>query len=235
LDAGLLVVARGLTRRFGATTALDGVDLTVRRGEPVALFGENGAGKTTLLRVLSGGLRPTEGTLTIEGEDPRRRPAAARGRIGLLSHQTLLYDDLSAQENLVFFAKLHGLREPEAKAREALAAAGLSDRGDEPVRGFSRGMQQRVALARALLHDPPLLLLDEPSSGLDARASARLGVALADAGERGATWVLATHDVDLGLALCGRWVAMRRGRVMDGGVSSGQNADRVRELVRGPE
>ena len=235
MDDGLLVVARGLTRRFGATTALDGVDLTLRRGEPVALFGENGAGKTTLLRVLSGGLRPTEGTLAIDGADPRRSPATARGRIGLLSHQTLLYDDLSAEENLVFFARLHGLREPAAKAREALAAAGLADRAGEPVRGFSRGMQQRVALARALLHEPPLLLLDEPSSGLDARASARLGSALADAALRGATWVLATHDVELGLALCTRWVAMRRGRVMDGGVCSGQDADRVRELVRGPE
>jgi len=234
LSAEFLVVGSGLTRRFGATTALDGVDLTVRRGEPLALFGVNGAGKTTLLRLLSGGLKPTQGSLAIEGIDPRHAPAAARGRIGLLSHHTLLYDDLSALENLVFFAKLHGLAAPEARARAMLSEVGLTDRADEPVRGFSRGMQQRVALARALLHDPSLLLLDEPSSGLDARASSRLREALRDAASRGATWVIATHDVEEGLALCPRWIAMRRGRVIDGGASVGQDADRVRELVRGP-
>lgn len=234
MGADTLVVASGLTRRFGATTALDGVDLTVRRGEPVALFGANGAGKTTLLRVLSGGLKPTSGTLSIEGRDPRTAGTAARGRIGLLSHQTLLYDDLSALENLVFFAKLYGVAAPHVKARELLAETGLDARADEPVRTFSRGMQQRVALARALLHDPSLLLLDEPSSGLDATASARLRDALQQAAARGATWVLASHDVELGLALAARWVAMRRGRIMDAGVCSGQDADRIRELMRGP-
>jgi heme exporter protein A len=234
LNAELLVVASGLTRRFGATTALDGVNLSVCRGEPLALFGANGAGKTTLLRVLSGGLKPTAGSLAIEGHDPRRAPAAARGRIGLLSHHSLLYDDLSALENLVFFGKLHGLPQPDERARALLLSVGLGDRADEPLRGFSRGMQQRVALARALIHDPSLLLLDEPSSGLDARASARLREALREAAARGATWVLATHDVEEGLDLCSHWIAMRRGRVMDGGVSSGQDADRVRELVRGP-
>lgn len=234
MSAEFLVVGSGLTRRFGATTALDGVDLTVRRGEPLALFGVNGAGKTTLLRLLSGGLKPTTGSLVIEGHDPRHAPAKARGRIGLLSHHTLLYDDLSATENLVFFGKLHGLWKPEDRARALLEEVGLTDRADEPVRGFSRGMQQRVALARALLHDPSLLLLDEPASGLDARASARLREALRDAASRGATWVIATHDVEEGLALCPRWIAMRRGRVIDGGDAVGQDADRVRELVRGP-
>ena len=233
MSAEPLVVARGLIRRFGATTALDGVDFTVHRGEPVALFGVNGAGKTTLLRLLSGGLKPTAGTLSIEGLDPRRAPAAARGRIGLLSHHTLLYDDLSAMENLVFFAQLHGLPSPGARAAALLEEVGLSDRADEPVRGFSRGMQQRVALARALLHGPSLLLLDEPSSGLDARASARLREALRDAGRNGATWIMATHDVEEGLDLCPRWLAMRRGRVIDGGASRGQDADRLRALVRG--
>lgn len=229
-----LVVARRLTRRFGTQTALDGVDLDVRRGEPLALFGVNGAGKTTLLRLLSGGLKPTTGSLSIEGIDSRRAPASARGRIGLLSHHTLLYDDLSARENLAFFARLHGLHRPDDRARELLDDVGLADRADEAVSGFSRGMQQRVALARALLHDPSLLLLDEPSSGLDARASASLRIALRDAASRGATWVMATHDLEEGLDLCPRWIAMRRGRVIDGGVSSGADADRLRELVRGP-
>jgi heme exporter protein A len=234
LDGELLVVASGLMRRFGATTALDGVNLTVRRGEPVALFGVNGAGKTTLLRILSGALKPTQGTLAIAGHNPRHAPAAARGLIGLLSHHTLLYDDLSALENLVFFARLHGIAHPLDRARELLEEVGLTDRADEPVRGFSRGMQQRVALARSLLHSPSLLLLDEPSSGLDARASARLRQALREAGTRGATWVIATHDVEEGLDLCPRWIAMRRGQVIDEGASVGADADRVRQLVRGP-
>ena len=233
MDAGFLVAASGLTRRFGATTALDGVDLTVRRGEPLALFGVNGAGKSTLLRLLSGGLKPTQGTLAIDGQDPRRAPDRARSRIGLLSHHTLLYDDLTALENLVFFARLHGLERPHDRAASKLEEVGLTDRAHEPVSGFSRGMQQRVALARALLHEPSLLLLDEPSSGLDARASARLREALKDAASRGATWIIATHDVEEGLALCPRWIALRRGRVIDGGASVGQDADRVRELVRG--
>jgi heme exporter protein A len=233
LDAEILVDGRGLTRRFGSTTALDGVDLTVRRGKSLALFGVNGAGKTTLLRLLSGGLRPTGGSLTIGGLDPRRAPTEARGRIGLLTHHTLLYDDLSAVENLVFFAKLHGVPQPFDRARALLSDAGLIDRADEPVRGFSRGMQQRVALARALLHDPSLLLLDEPSSGLDARSAARLEAALHDAASRGATWILATHDVEEGLAICPRWILLNRGRVQDGGSHIGPDADRARRLVLG--
>lgn len=233
MTTALLVAAHGLTRRFGATTALDGIDFEVRHGEPVALFGVNGAGKTTLLRILSGGLKPTTGSLAIDGVDPRHAPDEARGRIGLLSHHTLLYDDLSARENLEFFGSLHGLPDPASRANEMLAEVGLEDRADEPVRGFSRGMQQRVALARALLHAPSLLLLDEPSSGLDVRSSTRLRAALRDAAGRGATWVLATHDVEEGLDLCPRWVALRRGRTVDTGSSAGDDADRLRALVRG--
>ena len=231
-DAPLLS-ARGLTRRFGAATALDGVDLEVRRGEPVALFGVNGAGKTTLLRILAGGLRPTKGTLVVDGVDARAGGRSLRGRIGLLSHQTLLYDDLTARENLLFFAALHGVSDAPAAAADGLERVGLASRADDPVRALSRGMQQRVALARALLHGPALLLLDEPATGLDARSSEGLRTALRDAGARGATWVLATHDVDEGLDLCPRWVALRHGRVIDSGASAGEDATRLRALVRG--
>jgi len=225
VESTSLVAARGLTRRFGATVALDRIDLDVRAGEPVAVFGVNGAGKTTLLRILSGGLRPDGGTLTIRG---------GRGRIGLLSHQTLLYDDLTARENLVFFAALHGVPDPAGRAGRMLEDIGLADRADEPLRGFSRGMQQRVALARALLHDPVLLLLDEPGSGLDARSSGRLRVALRETAARGVTWLLATHDVDEGLLLCPRWIALDRGRIADAGASEGTDATRARAIVAGP-
>jgi heme exporter protein A len=225
-----LVAARALTRRFGAAIALDGIDFDVRAGESVALFGANGAGKTTLLRLLAGTLRPTSGSLLVGGVDARRQDAAARAAIGLLSHQTLLYDDLTAEENLRFFASLYGLADPRGAARRRLAEAGLAEHAARPVGGFSRGMQQRIALARALLHEPALLLLDEPSSGLDAPASARLRQALGDAGARGATWVLATHDVEEGLALCPRWLALSRGRVADAGPSA--DGERARRLVR---
>jgi heme exporter protein A len=232
LDADVLVAARGLTRRFGAATALDEVDLTVLRGEPLALFGVNGAGKTTLLRLVSGSLKPTAGSIVVNGHDPRRAPDRARASIGLLSHHTLLYDDLTPLENLVFFARLHGLTEPHHRAAALIESVGLTDRAGEPVSRFSRGMQQRVALARALLHQPSLLLLDEPSSGLDARSSARLSDALREAASGGATWIMATHDVEEGLRLCPRWIALSRGRVIDSGASSGPDAVRVRELVR---
>ena len=228
-----LLSARGLARRFGAATALDGIDLEVRRGEPVALFGVNGAGKTTLLRILAGGLRPTAGTLVVDGGDARSGGRSLRGRIGLLSHQTLLYDDLTARENLLFFAALHGLPDSASAVTEGLERVGLDSRADDPVRAFSRGMQQRVALARALLHRPSLLLLDEPATGLDARSSAGLRAALRDAASRGTTWVLATHDVDEGLDLCPRWIALRQGRLIDSGASAGEDAERLRALVRG--
>jgi heme exporter protein A len=223
LDPEILVAGTGLSRRFGATKALDGVDVAVRRGEPLALFGVNGAGKTTLLRVLSGVLKPTAGTLSIE-----------RARIGLLTHRTLLYEDLSARENLVFFGRLHGLADPEGRAQALLDSVGLAERAHHTIRGFSRGMQQRVALARALLHDPSVLLLDEPSSGLDARSSARFRRSLSEAAARGVTWVIASHDVEEGLALCPRWMALDGGRVVDGGSSAGPDAERARALVRGP-
>jgi heme exporter protein A len=219
LDSSILVAGTGVSRRFGSKVALDGVDIAVRQGDRLALFGANGAGKTTLLRILAGSLKPTSGTLSV---DP--------SRIGLVTHRTLLYDDLSALENLVFFAKLHGVGEPEERALRQLDAVGLGDRADEPVRGFSRGMQQRVAFARALIQDPSLLLLDEPATGLDARSSARLRAFLLES-VGSATWIIASHDVDEGLALSRRWMLLDEGRVVAEGNSEGVDADRARALV----
>jgi heme exporter protein A len=171
--------------------------------------------------MIAGALKPTSGTLAVD-----------RIEIGLVTHRTLLYDDLSALENLVFFAKLHDVPEPTKRALEELAAAGLADRAHDPIRTFSRGMQQRVALARALVHDPQLLLLDEPATGLDARSSERLRATLAARADR-VTWVIASHDVEEGLALSRRWVLLDFGRVVASGGSEGQDADRARTLVRG--
>lgn len=226
------MTARGLTRRFGARVAIDRVDFEVRSGESLALFGGNGAGKSTLLRLLAGSLRPTEGSIAIEGDEPRHAPARVRNRIGMVAHGTLLYDDLSAAENLLFFARLHGVPRPRERAKELLVALGLGDRADDPVRSFSRGMQQRVALARALVHAPPLLLLDEPGTGLDVTARARFHDALRGAAAEGATWILVTHAAEEGLALCPRWLFLERGRVEDSGTNRGLDADRLLARLR---
>lgn len=215
--------ARALTRRFGPRTALDAVDLEVHAGEAVALFGGNGAGKSTLLRLAAGLLRATSGSVLIRGADPRRAPARDRAAIGYLGHRTLLYDDLTALENVRFSARLYGLASPEARAGEALYRMGLSDRGDDPVRTLSRGLQQRVALARALVHAPCLLLLDEPTTGLDAEAASRMIEAVRAAVRGGAAAIVATHDVDAGLAVAPRWILLDRGRASRrGDVSRGE-------------
>ncbi len=224
-----ILLAEGLRRRFGPRVALDGVDLRVDRGDSVAIFGPNGAGKTTLLRLLSSGLEPSSGSVRFDGRAVRGGDATLRARFGVLSHQTFLYDDLSAEENLVFFARLHGVADPRARSRALLREVGLGARSDDRVRTFSRGMQQRVALARALVHEPPLLFLDEPYSGLDPRAVEVIRGTLGRFLARGGTIVLTTHDVDEGLAFCSRWIFLADGRVADEGTSN--PADRERLLA----
>jgi heme exporter protein A len=204
-----ILEARGLTKRFGPRVALDSVDLALARGESLALFGANGAGKSTLLGALAGTIRPTAGKVTLEGA------------LGYVAHATLLYDDLTARENLVFFARLHGVDEPEARATDLLARAGLAERADDPVRAFSRGMQQRVSLARALVHDPPVLFLDEPFTGLDPAGTIAFRETLSALRGQGRTVVIASHDLASGLELSDRWIVLRRGRIASEGRSAG--------------
>jgi heme ABC exporter ATP-binding subunit CcmA len=188
-----VVVASGLVRRFGAVTALGGVDLAAGSGELVLLLGPNGAGKTTLLRAVAGLLRPLRGSVLVAGKDLHRDPAA-RAAVGFLSHHTLLYEDLTPRENLRFAAALHRLDDAERRIEEALATAGLTARGDAMVRGFSRGMLQRLALARATLHRPAVLLLDEPFTGLDGVAARDLRERIATRREAGDTIIAVSHD-----------------------------------------
>lgn len=225
----MLLSVRSLTRRFGTRTAVAGVSLDVRAGESVAIFGGNGAGKSTLLRLLSGTIRATSGTIAIAGEPPRS--AAARSRIGVVAHQTLLYDDLTALENLVFFGRLHGVADPEARADALLDRLGLASRARDPLRSFSRGMQQRVSLARALVHAPTLLLLDEPGTGLDAASRVRFHEALAQAHADGTTWVIVTHTAEEGLSLCPRWIFLRNGGIADEGTGRAEDVARLHERM----
>lgn len=188
-----LVEARGLTRRYGAVRALRGVDLTLNRGEVLLVLGPNGAGKSTLLRTLAGLLRPEAGSIAVLGRALTRDDPDARRPIGLLSHQSLLYDELTLQENLVLTGRLYGVRDPAGRARQALAEQGLEERADSRPRHLSRGMLQRAAIARALLHDPALLLLDEPFTGLDAVAADRLRTLLRTHATPERALVVVTH------------------------------------------
>jgi heme exporter protein A len=207
------IVAEGLRREFGGIPVLAGIDLTVAAGELVVLLGANGAGKTTLLRVLATLLRPSGGTLRLFGEDASRHPPAARRRVGHVGHESACYPDLTGRENLRFYAELHGVPDPESRITELLRWAGLEEAARRAVRVYSRGMVQRLALARALLHGPELLLLDEPFSGLDPSASARLQSLLAELRRSGHAIVLSTHDVERVAAIATRVAILHRGRI----------------------
>jgi len=212
--------AEGLVRTFAGTPVLSGVDLVVDAGEAVALLGPNGAGKTTLLRVLALLLRPNAGRLALFGVDAAAAPPALRHRIGYVGHESFCYPDLTGRENLAFYADLFSVPDARARVEELLAWAGLEAAARRPVRVYSRGMGQRLALARALLHDPDLLLLDEPFSGLDAEAVAALQARLAELRAAGHALVLTTHDVERAVPVATRLAILHRGRIAwahDGG------------------
>lgn len=198
----------GVVRRYGERLALDGVTISVPAGRTLGVFGSNGAGKTTLLRVLATLLRPHAGTARVLDAELPREGWKLRGRVGLLGHEPLLYRDLTPRENLHFHARLHGVA--TERVGQVLEAVGMQRRADEPVRNLSRGMVQRIATARAVLHDPPVLLLDEPRANLDP-AAARLLEPLIGR-DSGRTRVLVTHDVEGGLAESDVVLGLRRGR-----------------------
>lgn len=212
MESPPLLACSGVVRRFGAVTALAGVDLVVQAGEVVLLLGSNGAGKTTLLRVMAGLTRPVRGTARVMGHDVWADPTARR-LIGFVSHHALMYEDLTPRENLRFTAALHELDDAPSRITSALATAGLASRADAPARGFSRGMLQRLALARATLHDPPLLLLDEPFTGLDADATGQLSERIGASGP-GRAIVAVSHDPAELWALATRVVVLSAGRVI---------------------
>jgi heme exporter protein A len=205
-EAPLLEV-RGLVRRFGASTILDGIDLTVQRGEALLLLGPNGAGKSTLLRTLAGLARPERGSVRVAGASV----AESRRRVGYLAHDTMLYDDLTVAENLRFAARLHGALSTTAIDR-ALERGDLTAQRDRLVRHLSRGQSQRAALARALMHGPDLLLLDEPFTGLDSASATRLTVYLRETVARGRAVILVGHHVEEGWEAVTRVAAIARGR-----------------------
>lgn len=203
-----------LARHYGRRKALAQVNFTCGAGDIIGLLGPNGAGKSTLLNILATLISPSRGRVEYGDRTAAQGGAEVRGRIGMLGHDLFLYPELTARENLVFFARLYGLPDAEAVAQARLARAGLADRGDDLVLGFSRGMRQRVALERALLHDPRLVLLDEPFTGLDQASTAALVARLRERQQAGCILVIATHDLDVADGLLSRAIYLKNGRIV---------------------
>jgi len=208
-----VIETRALTKNFGLKPVLRGVDLDVAPGEFVVLFGPNGAGKTTLLRILATLSKPSFGRAAVAGFPLPAGAGEVRRRLGVVSHHTLIYGDLTAEENLRFYARMYGVPSPGKRIAEVLRQVGLSARRRDLARTFSRGMQQRLAIGRAVLHDPEVMLFDEPYTGLDQDASAMLDGVLREVAARGRTVLMTTHDLARGLAVADRVLILSRGVV----------------------
>lgn len=207
-----MVEIEGLVKSFGRREVLRGIDLKVDRGDFAIIMGPNGTGKTTLLRLIATVIKPDRGRIKVCGFPLPEKAPEARSKIGFLTHSPFLYDELTARENLLFHASLFSVREPERRVAELLELVGLEGRADERVRTFSRGMLQRLAIARALLHDPPLLLLDEPFTGLDQRAAEVLLDLLKYFPQEGRAVIMTTHQADEALTLASRILVLHKGK-----------------------
>ncbi len=208
-----MIEVRKLVKRFGLKTVLRGLDFQAQPGEFVALLGPNGAGKTTFLRILSSLSRPSIGEVRIAGFQLPSQAAAVRNRLGVVSHQPLLYGDLTAEENLRFYGRMYSVENLDARIGEVLELVGLEPRRRDLVRNFSRGMQQRLAIGRAVLHDPDVMLFDEPYTGLDQDASSMLDDVLRSVAGKGRTVVMTSHDLARAEDLATRFDILSRGMI----------------------
>jgi heme exporter protein A len=206
-----MIVVRKLVKRFGSKTVLRGLNFEARQGEFVAILGPNGAGKTTFLRILASLSRPNLGELAIAGFRLPAQAAAVRSRLGVVTHLPLLYGDLTAEENLRFYARMYGLSSVNERIAEVLGLIGLAQYRHELVRTFSRGMQQRLSIGRAILHDPEVMLFDEPHTGLDQDACDMLDGLLRGVASRGRTVVITSHDLARVESLASRFDVLSRG------------------------
>ena len=233
-QSAAVVATEKLSREFGRRKAVDDVTLSIDAGSTLALFGPNGAGKTTLLRILAGLLKPTSGTARI-GDVALPGGPAVRRRVGVISHHSLLYEALTARENVEFTAKLYGVPDFQGASERALERMKILGRAETPVRSLSRGLKQRVSVARATVHDPEVILADEPFTGLDLLGTAALSDLLNSLRERGAAVVLVTHNVDEGLSLATHAAIMDRGRILEvetqSRIDRASFGDRYRQLV----
>ncbi len=211
------IEVRALSKRFGALSALADVSFSVLSGSTTVLLGPNGAGKTTLLRIVAGLSKPTSGAVRVGSVDLAESADEVRSQFGVISHQTMLYDDLTARENLAFYGRLYSLGDLDGSVDRALADVHLAERAEDRVRTFSRGMKQRLAIARATIHDPDYLLFDEPFTGLDVAGRDVLTERIRYLQEQGRTAILVTHDLHQAVALGERFVMLVKGRVVRDG------------------
>ena len=216
-----------VSKRFGALVALHPTELSIPKGQYVLIIGSNGAGKTTLLRITAGVSRPSSGQVLICGQDLRTN-TDCRANIGLLSHHSMLYEDLTAEENLLFFSKLYSVEEANLKIERSLELIGLSRWRHRKINGFSRGMRQRLAIARATIHNPPIILLDEPYTGLDPMARKTLQNLLIQLKDHGHTFLMATHRLEEAAPLADRVIVIESGSIVFDQTWQGTGRDLVK-------
>ena len=229
-DGPPAIEALDVAKSFGQITALRGVDMRVDRGSCLMIFGPNGAGKSTLLGILATLIRPSEGWVRVEGLDVHEEAEKVRSRIGLISHQTMTYDDLTASENLLFYGKMFGVKDLKGRVDSALEQVGLAERRNDRTGGFSRGMKQRLSIARSMMHDPSVLLLDEPFTGLDPSARKMMSQLLQNLKGEGRTVVMTTHEIGHGLPLADRAALLVRGRWAFQGPTEGLDAEQLNSI-----
>lgn len=232
---GPVISARGIAKNFGAHVALKNIDLELGKGQSLVIIGPNGAGKTTLLKVLSGTIAPTQGTLLIQGVDIKKDPMAVRKMIGVISHETYLYDELTARENLEFFGKMYGIQKDvlEKRIDELLLMTGLDERADDRAGSFSRGMKQRLSIIRSLLHRPAILLMDEPYTGLDQQAADAFEAVLRLLDTDMTTKIMVSHDTERAFEMSDRIIIMDKGRMVHDAMKAEiANAEGLRCIYR---
>lgn len=211
-----IISIKGLSKSFGSHSVLKNIDLTIKRGEFVTIFGPNGAGKTTLLKIMSTLVASSGGSVMVEGFDVTKKPVEIRSLIGVISHETYLYSDLTAEENLRFFGQMYGMDKEKLTARidELLHDVGLEYRSNDRVGTFSRGMKQRLSIARAVIHEPSILFLDEPYTGLDQHAASTFEKVLQGLDAKNTTKVMISHNIERSLKLCDRVLILNEGRIV---------------------
>lgn len=224
-----MIVIEGVNKTIGEKKILRNINLQLKKGETIGLIGPNGAGKSTVLNLISGLMKPSSGKINIFGKQLKEHPMEIKNKIGYLSHNSFLFDHFSPLENLKFFAKLYGIEEGERKAKDLIREVGLTYFMNEPVRSFSRGMIQRLNIARALIHEPEILLLDEPHTSLDQQAIQILNHFIIKMKQRGATIILVTHDIKAAAHLCERIVVMKDGTIIADFQASEQNVNLIFE------
>ncbi|MEW6188828.1 MAG: ABC transporter ATP-binding protein [Actinomycetota bacterium] len=228
-----LIRVEGLSKIFGRRKVLQDINFELEKGEFLTIVGPNGAGKTTLIKILATLVLPSSGSASIDGFDLRRDSIAIRERMGLISHNPLLYGDLTAYENLLFYGRMFGIKDLEARISQLLEKVELGHRKFDIVRTFSRGMQQRLSIARVLLHDPSILLLDEPHSGLDPHATEILDDLLEDLKREDRTFIMATHNLEKGLKHATSILILSEGRVVFQGEKGALDIANLREIYTG--